>query len=62
MVKIANKFFERTKTRVAFIYPDLDLCHFSLFKVIRGGQLLNEEDALDQESTLITLDGVINKF
>lgn len=43
-----------SKGPVAFLYPDLDLSHLNLFKVIRDDQLVNEEDALDQEVTLIT--------
>lgn len=38
--------------------PSLSLSELGLFKVIKGDQLVNEEDELDQKVTCVTKEGI----
>lgn len=54
MVETLDKYFERAKEHMDFLYPGLDLIRLDLFKVIKGDQLVDDDDAtLDQEVSLL---------
>lgn len=46
---VANKAFARAKAQVAHLYLDLDFDNLDLFKIMKYGQLVDEEDEHNQE-------------
>lgn len=45
--------FEKEKEKVAWLYPNLDLCKLDLFKVVKYDKLVVEETPMNQKATLL---------
>lgn len=50
MVNVTDKDFERTNAQLTHPYLDLDLNEHDLFKDMKDGQLVDEEDKSEQET------------
>lgn len=47
IVALEDRAFEKAKAQMACLYPDLDLSKLDLFKVVKDGHLVDEEDLVD---------------
>ncbi|KAI5397485.1 hypothetical protein KIW84_063341 [Lathyrus oleraceus] len=49
VIDVVDKAFNIANEKVYHLYPDLELSELNLVKVIKDGQLVDEDDTLDQE-------------
>lgn len=49
VIDVVDKAFNIANEKVYHLYPNLELSELNLVKVIKDGQLVDEDDTLDQE-------------